>query len=903
MNLPLAWNADFIQSRYERWKSDPHSVPRDWQMFFEGFSLAGTLELGGAPLCDAEHVLRQARVEELVHRYRDLGHLLACLDPLVSCPTSHPLLDPDRMGLGDEDLERIFFTPHLPGMEQAPLKEILGMLRETYCRSVGVEYMHLQDPDERRWLQDRMEPTRNRSVLDGESRRWIWEKLCRASLFEQFLHTRYLGQKRFSAEGAEVVVPALADLLDHSAASGVEEVVLGMAHRGRLNVQVNVLGKPYEAVFCEFEDHYDPDSLVGSGDVKYHHGYMAHVSTRSGRKIRALLADNPSHLESVDPVIEGIARARQDLLGKDGIRRVLPVLIHGDAAFAGQGVVSETLNLSQLEGYLTGGTIHLVINNQIGFTTLPEHARSTRYSTDIAKMLMVPIFHVHGEDPEAAVHVIRLAYDYRFRFHKDVVIDIVCFRRYGHNEGDEPYYTQPTMYERIKDRPPLFRLYGRKLMDEGVLTREEAEESGNRIHRELEDAYRSSRDKTCAAPEMEFYEAWREYHGDLARLPDETGVDSDTLRELARQVHQLPPDLSVHPRLERILRRRAESVSAGEGLDWATGEMLAFASLLDQGISIRLSGQDSRRGTFSQRHGVLVDTRTGACHTPLDRVARRGARLSVYDSMLSENAVLGFEYGYSIADPRPLVLWEAQFGDFANNAQVIIDQYLSSGELKWGRLSGLVLLLPHAYEGQGPEHSSARLERFLQLCAQDNLQVVYPTTPAQYFHLLRRQVLGRVRKPLVVLTPKSLLRHPRAVSSLGELSGGGFRPVLGPGAPTQNPHRILFCTGKVYYDLVERLDSRVESPGIAILRIEQLYPFPENGLREALAGWESAAEWVWVQEEPQNMGAWSYLRPLFEELLPTPVRYVGRPPSASPVTGYHGIYEKEQKRLLEEALG
>ncbi|MCU0586777.1 MAG: 2-oxoglutarate dehydrogenase E1 component [Syntrophobacteraceae bacterium] len=902
MVLAVAQNVELIDSLYQQWKSDPEGSPREWRAFFEGFEFAASSATGMGGVCSREDMLRQARVESLIARHRELGHLLACLDPLETCVLEHPLLSLESFGLGDEDLGHLFHVPSLAGAgEQATLREIVDLLRDTYCHSVGVEYMHLQDPGEKRWLQERMEPARNRSRFSADEKRRILRLLSEAMQFDQFLHNKYLSQKRFSVQGAESMVPLLDGLVRHAAVDGCREVILGMSHRGRLNVQVNNLGKPMEAVFCEFEDSYDPESLVGSGDVKYHKGYLSDVTTPEGHPVRLLLVTNPSHLEAVDPVVEGIARARQERWDDRDTRRVLPVLMHGDAAFAGQGIVAETLNLSQLEGYRTGGTIHVVVNNQIGFTTLPEDARSTRYSTDIAKMLMVPIFHVHGEDPEAVLHVARLAWDYRVRFRKDVVIDLVCYRRYGHNEGDEPYFTQPRMYERIRHRPPVPELYGKVLVGEGVVTEGEVESARKDYLRNLEEAYKAAHEHTCPAPVHGFYESWEGFGESHSPASVESGVDGERLIQLARQCVEVPDGFSVHPKLSRILGRRLESVEAGGPLDWATGEMLAFASLLAEGTAVRLSGQDSRRGTFSQRHTSLFDVKTGESFVPLDHLGEGAAPFFVYDSMLSESAVMGFEYGYALVSPQTLVLWEAQFGDFANNAQGIIDQFISSGEAKWQRLNGLTLLLPHGLEGQGPEHSSARLERFLQLCAGNNMQVCYPTTPAQYFHLLRRQVKQPFRKPLIVMAPKSLLRHPRAVSSVQELSAGGFHEVLRDEAPVESPRRVLLCSGKIHYDLAEKRES-TGSYGHVILRLEQLYPRPDGALRQAVEPFREVKEWLWVQEEPQNMGAWSFVREWLQELTGRKIVYVGRKASPSPATGYHGVHKLEQQEILERAF-
>lgn len=900
MEFSLGLNAEFIDSQYRLWKSDPRSVPRDWQIFFEGFELAGFP--GPSGICDREQVLRQVRVQELIHRYRDLGHLLACLDPLVSCPYNHPLLDLSAFKLSEKDLDRTFYAPRFLHSDRMTLREIVKVLKDTYCRSIGVEYMHLQDPSERLWLQERMEPTRNRPQLSRDEKILILNKLCQATSFEQFLHTTYIGQKRFSIEGAEVVVAMMEALVRRASENGCREMILGMAHRGRLNVQVNILQKLYEDIFCEFEDHYDPVSMVGSGDVKYHKGYLADVRTGGDRLLRILLASNPSHLEAVDPVVEGISRARQEQHGDDAGKIVLPVLIHGDAAFAGEGVVCETLNLSQLEGYSTGGTVHIVINNQIGFTTLPDHARSTRYSTDVAKMLMVPIFHVHGEDPEAACHAIGLAFDYRAEFHKDAVIDVVCFRRYGHNEGDEPYYTQPTMYDRIRERPPLYQVYGDKLIAEGLIAREDIDRVLDGIRQCIEQAYKSVHDKVCAPPVVHFFENWDDIGGDYSHAPAATEVPAETLRSLARKMNIFPDGFSLHPRLKRILDRRVEAVEKGEGIDWATGELLAFASLLVEGVPVRLSGEDSLRGTFSQRHSVLTDTKTGEHFTPLNALSDYQAPYHGYDSMLSENAVLGFEYGYSLVSPNTLVLWEAQFGDFANNAQTIVDQFISSAQYKWQRLSGLTLLLPHGLEGQGAEHSSARLERFLQLCAEDNLQVCNPGTPAQYFHLLRRQMKRSFRKPLIVMTPKSLLRHPLAVSSIGDFASGHFKEVLDDSAEFKKSDRVIVCSGKIYYELLQkRAELRTES--VALVRLEQLYPFPENMAAEVLSKYARAGEWFWVQEEPENMGAWEFVRERLRDAAGREFTYVGREPAATPAVASHRVHLEKQAAIVNLAIG
>jgi len=902
MDIPETLSKDYIDAQYKVWKADPKAVSRDWQFFFEGFEIAGAVERETTDVCDEDHVLRQSRVDALINRYRDIGHFLACLDPLTACPTDHPLLNLSAFNLAVEDLETQFYAESLVNNDRASLKDIVRILKETYCRSIGVELMHLQDPDERRWLQNRMEPRQNRPDLKSEDKLRIMEKLYQAALFEQFLHKKYLGQTRFSIEGAEVIIPMFDALVSWAGMNDCREIILGMAHRGRLNIQTHILNKSYEEIFSEFESCYDPGDTFGAGDVKYHNGYMADIKTHRDVSLRMFLVNNPSHLESVDPVVQGFARARQDILGDTNRNAVLPLLIHGDAAFAGQGIVAETLNMSQLNGYKTGGTIHLVINNQIGYTTLPENARSTRYATDVAKMLMVPIFHVHGENPEAAVHVVRLVAEYRKTFNKDVVIDVICYRRYGHNEGDEPYFTQPLMYERIRGRRPLNEVYARLLLEQGLTKPENLDVLEENINKDLEEALEVVRASVCVFPQSRYYENWKNFHGNYTHDPVETGVSSKTLTSLARKLNTVPSDFSLNTKLIRLLKNRLKSVEKKENIDWANAEALAFGSLLTEGLPIRLSGQDSGRGTFSQRHSVLFDTQTGEEYTPLNALGKRQAPFSVYDSMLSEAGIMGFEYGFSMAQPLGLVIWEAQFGDFANNAQSIIDLYIASGESKWQRLSGLVLLLPHGWEGLGPEHSSARLERFLQLCAEDNIQVCNLTTPAQYFHLIRRQAKSNFRKPLILLAPKSLLRHPLAVSNLKDMTSGSFREVVDDPDRLKSVRRILFCSGKIFYELLQRR-RKIKNSDAAIVRLEQFYPFPETQLKTAIQKYKQAKKYFWVQEEPENMGAWFFVRPRLENLTGKSFEYVGRKAAPSPATGFPNIYRKEQTAIIDNALG
>jgi 2-oxoglutarate dehydrogenase E1 component len=901
-------NLELIEDQYQRWKGDPGSVEESWRQFFEGFELAMALAPASAPTGDGQIDLDAARcqagVTRLVDAYREIGHYLAQLDPLHLAPTreSHELLALSEFGLTEADLDRTFYT-QLQDPPRATLRELIAILRETYCRAIGVEYMHIRDNRIRHWLQERMEPIRNRPHQDIRRKRRIIYKLNAAELFETFLATHYMGQKRFSLEGGEMLIPLLDAIVEGSARFGVREIVLGMPHRGRLNVLANILDKPYGMIFSEFEGNL-PETVAGDGDVKYHLGFSADHVTADGQVIHLSLTPNPSHLEAVNPVVEGRMRAKQRRF-KDRDRKLgIPILIHGDAAFAGQGLVAETLNLSQLKGYRTGGTIHIVVNNQIGFTTAPDDSRSTRYCTDVAKMIEVPIFHVNGEDPEAVVHVGELALEFRETFGRDVVIDMVCYRRHGHNEGDEPAFTQPLMYDKIRDRPTIRELYTEHLIMTGELSVDEAETIAETFRDKMEAVFKEVHegDRAAQATQHGFSAHWSGLSPHYSFAPVETGAPREFLERVARAQVEIPKCFHLNPKMERILAARAKAMLEGP-VDWASAEALAFGTLLLEGTPVRLSGQDSRRGTFSQRHAVLVDTVTGERYIPLKNLAPEQAELCVYDSLLSEAAVLGFDYGYSLDEPHMLILWEAQFGDFANGAQVIIDQFIASAESKWGRASGLVMLLPHGYEGQGPEHSSARLERFLSLCAEDNIQVVNATTPAQYFHLLRRQVRRNFRKPLVVMTPKSLLRHKQAVSTPDELTSGRFREVLDDPAESERARRVVICSGKVYYDLLARREQWGKTREVALVRLEQYYPWPAEALKSALARYRQAREWVWAQEESQNMGGWTFVAPRLRDLLDVNVEYVGRDASASPATGSHAVHEREQAELVEAALG
>jgi 2-oxoglutarate dehydrogenase E1 component len=848
-----------------------------------------------------EAIIKHGRVLRMINAYRVRGHLIADLDPLGDEPQYHPELDPEFYDLTMWDWDRKFIIGDLLGTADGSLKpntlrEILDTLRATYCGRIGVEYMNIQDPEQKRWLQERMEPTRNSEPLAPERKHRLLQKLIRSHAFEKFLHARFVGHKRFSLEGGETLIPILDQLLEAAAADGATECVMGMSHRGRLNVVTQTIGKAFERIFAQFEGNPDPLAPQGSGDVKYHLGATGRHVTADGKVVDITLSPNPSHLEAVDPVVEGIARAKQDMVGGDeGRRRILPVLIHGDAAFAGQGVVAETLNLSQLHGYRTGGTVHIIVNNQIGFTTPVDDARSSPYPTDVAKMGQAPIVHVNGDDPEASARAVRLAFAYRQEFHRDVVIDMFCYRRHGHNEGDEPSFTNPRMYSKIRNHAPVAELYAEKLVREGAVTAEEVEAMRKEADAELERAFARA-DEPSQALQPATVDRRQTAPG-----AKPTSVSDEVVQTIGRALLQEPPDVDVHPKLVKFLDHRRALLEGKSDLDWATAEALAFGALALEGHTVRLSGQDSARGTFSQRHMVLHDDDTDSNWIALQHVSPDQGPVYAIDSPLSEAAVLGFEYGYSIAAPEALVMWEAQFGDFVNGAQVHIDQFLAGGEAKWGQPSGVVLLLPHGYEGQGPEHSSARLERFLQLAAEDNLQVAAPTTPAQYFHLLRRQVRESVRKPLVVMTPKSLLRHARAVSPLDALTEGRFRPVIEDPAGA-DVTRILLCSGKVYYDLARARDEAGREDA-AVIRMEQLYPFPREELAQVLER-HPQADTVWVQEEPKNMGAWAFLALRFADAFPKRrLRYVGRAESASTATGYYNTHTREQERLVGEALG
>jgi 2-oxoglutarate dehydrogenase E1 component len=941
-------NAAFISDLYAKWAAEPASVDPSFAELFAALNDEARSILtdamgaswaprhyefgepepvkpaakGAAPVVagPTEEQVRTATKDALralmmIRTYRVRGHLEAKLDPLgLQVPRPHPELDPKTYGFTEADLDRPIFIDNVLGLETATVREILSILRETYCGPVAVEFMHIQDPDQKAWIQRRVEGAPWLRSFDAAGKKAILQQLIEAEGFETFCQKRYVGTKRFGLEGGEVTIPALHTVIKTAAAAGVKEVAIGMPHRGRLNTLVNIVKKPFTQVFSEFGgESFKPDDVQGSGDVKYHLGTSTDLEI-NGHSVHLSLQPNPSHLEAVDPVVVGKVRARQDMYGDTRARRsVMGILMHGDAAFAGQGLVYEQLAMSQLIGYRTGGTVHLVVNNQIGFTTVPAHAYSGLYCTDVAKCVQSPILHVNGDNAEAVVWCAQMATEFRMQFGVDIVLDIVCYRRHGHNETDEPAFTQPIMYRAIRDMKTTRTLYGEKLIAEGVISAEEAKGMWDGFNQTLEDAYKGAQSFKVNKAD------WLEGHWSGLQQPqcqsewidDPTDVATDVLKTVGEALARVPENFDLNPKIARQLEAKRTAIETGEGIDWATGEALAFGSLLLEGHRVRLSGEDVQRGTFSQRHAVLIDQTNQNEYVPMNNIAPDQAKIEIYNSLLSEQGVLGFEYGYTLADPRTLVLWEAQFGDFANGAQVIIDQFLASGETKWLRMSGLTLLLPHGYEGQGPEHSSARLERYLQLCAERNMTVGNLTTPGNYFHALRRQLKRNFRKPLVLMTPKSLLRHKLAVSTLAEFATGShFRTVIGEIdaiAAGDQVTRVVLCSGKVYYDLLaERREQGANN--VAIVRVEQLYPFPAISLPKELAKYPNA-DVVWCQEEPENMGAWSFVDRKIEQVLSAlnvkarRPAYVGREAAASPATGQARKHTEQQAALVKSALG
>ncbi|WP_422648471.1 2-oxoglutarate dehydrogenase E1 component [Cupriavidus sp. H18C1] len=926
-------NAPYVEELYEAYLQNPASVPDNWRAYFDAMqnvpAANGTAsrDIPHAPIvasfaerakqgpirtivasADADMGRKRVAATQLIAAYRNIGSHWADLDPLKRQERPPlPDLDPAFYGFSEADLDIVFNASNTYfGKESMSLRELLQNLRETYCSSIGAEFMYISDQAQKRWWQERLESTRARPVFTAEKKKHILERLTAAEGLERFLHTKYVGQKRFSLEGGESFIAAMDELIQRAGKQGVQEIVIGMAHRGRLNVLVNTLGKMPADLFAEFEGKHVDD--LPAGDVKYHKGFSSDVSTEGG-PVHLSLAFNPSHLEIVNPVVEGSAKARQERRGESGHREVLPVQVHGDAAFAGQGVVMETLNLAQTRGYGTGGTMHIVINNQIGFTTSdPRDARSTLYCTDVVKMIEAPVLHVNGDDPEAVVFAMQLAVDYRMEFKKDVVVDIICFRKLGHNEQDTPAVTQPLMYKKISAHPGTRKVYADKLATQNVVPADFGDELV-KAYRAAMDAGKHTVDPVLSNFKNKFAVDWMPFLNRKWTDAADTAVPVTELKRLAERITTIPEQFKLHPLVEKVIKDRANMGRGDQPLDWGMGEHLAFASLVASGYPVRITGQDAGRGTFTHRHAVLHDQNRerwdAGSYVPLQNVSEGQAPFTVIDSVLSEEAVLGFEYGYSTAEPNALVIWEAQFGDFVNGAQVVIDQFISSGEVKWGRASGLTLMLPHGYEGQGPEHSSARIERFLQLCADHNMQVCQPTTPAQIFHLLRRQMIRLFRKPLVIMTPKSLLRNKDAVSPLSDLAKGHFETVIGEHEElnASKVKRVIMCSGKVYYDLVATRKERGASD-VAIIRLEQLYPFPHKAVAAELKKYPNATEIVWCQDEPQNQGAWFFVQHYIMENMTEGQKlgYAGRPASASPAVGYYAKHNEQQKALLDAAF-
>ena len=911
-------NIEILEDLYNKYKADPNSVDTKWQQAFQEIDSTPDNQLlrtssssiaaprpaypSGSQTnkSSGSQLIADGRVYDLINAYRTYGHLMAKTNPVTPNSTQEPYeLRLETHGFHPDERFNAFATCGIMDQPEATLQTIIDVLKSIYSDKIGIEYIEVHSPEMEKWIQERIEPSRFTIDLPIEQKKMILQHLNRSELFESFLQTKYTGQKRFSLEGSETLIPMLEAIVETGSKSGLEDFVIGMAHRGRLNVLANILKKSYSEIFSEFEEGYIPNSFEGSGDVKYHKGFFSEVETSDGKRVSISLPANPSHLEAVDPVVEGQVRAKQTKKNDlEHQKKVIPILIHGDAALSGQGVVYETMQFGKLPGYCTGGTIHIVINNQIGFTTLPKESRSTLYCTDIALAFGSPVFHVNAEDPEGCIYATNLAVELRQKFHCDVFIDLISYRKYGHNETDEPAFTQPLEYQIIRKKKPIREIYRDNLIKEGELEKDLAEKLETEFKQTLQEAQKQIKS---------FHAEWNEKNNNadskvdlLAPFP--TGVSAELLSTLAERTTTIPEGFNIHPKLENLLKEHRAMVQEGANvrpIDWSMGELLAYASLLWEGVPIRLSGQDSCRGTFSHRHAIWVDQVEERCYSPLSNLKPGQGRFDVYNSPLSEYAVLGFEFGYSISYPESLTIWEAQFGDFCNGAQIIIDQFISTAEQKWGRKSGLTMFLPHGYEGQGPEHSSARMERFLALAGNQNMQIVDPTTPAQFFHLLRRQILRDVRKPLIVFTPKGLLRYPQCVSKLSDLTQGCFQEIIDDPAAPKSPKRIAFCTGRVYYDLIAAR-AKIKSDDLAIIRIEQLYPLHIEKLKELISKYQGFQDCFWVQEEPSNMGAWHFIHPRLSELLPKNVqlRYIGRSRSASPAVGSHALHNKELAAII-----
>lgn len=923
-------NIDLLEELYTHYRQNPDSVELQWKTIFDeleasDISLAGkhvkqkTPNLPSHPTLEPEHtgdksvlyypkveissVGPDLRIQMLIDAYRTYGHLAANTNPINTSEVPLPKqLEIENFGFCRQDLSLSFNSCGLFDEESCPLLNIVNGLKAIYCDKIGYEYMNVHSNELRDWLQKKIEHHRFRQQFSIDQKMKILDSLNRSEVFESFIHTKYVGQKRFSLEGGETLIPMLSSLIDTGAALNIDEYIIGMAHRGRLNVLANIFDKSYADIFSEFEDSYIPASVEGSGDVKYHSGFYSELKTLNGHEIQLTLVPNPSHLESVDPVVEGQTFARQILREDDTLHeKVIPILIHGDAALAGQGVVYETLQLSQLEGYATGGTIHVVINNQIGFTTLPKFSRSTKYATDIALIFGAPVFHVNAEDPEACVFVANLAVELRQKFHLSVFIDLVCYRKYGHNETDEPAFTQPLQYQLIRKKRPICEIYREELIQQGVLKKQVAEELEANFKKKLQDALQENKQNSSI---VNNHVKEVQTKSNEAFQTVETAVSKQVLHEVCKQICQVPDGFTPHPKLTMLLKERFNMLKEGGDvhfIDWGMAEMLAYGTILDGGIPVRISGQDCCRGTFSHRHALLMDQTKDVGYISLNHIKKGQGRFDIHNSPLSEYAVLGFEFGYSVATPKGLTIWEAQFGDFANGAQIIIDQYISTCEQKWSEVSGLTLLLPHGFEGQGPEHSSARIERFLTLCGENNMRIVNPTSPAQFFHLLRRQALSQSVKPLIVFTPKGLLRHPSCVSRLEDFETGTFKEIIDDPVQRKKTRRLVLCSGRIYYDLVQERDKMLIDD-MAIVRIEQLYPFDMETLKAIISKCQGLEECIFVQEEPSNMGAWNFIRSRISEILPKNIdlRYIGRSRSASPAVGSHVIHKREHLNILKD---
>lgn len=906
-SIASRWNADLIDQNYSIWLNEPTQLDAEWRAFFEGFELAQgaspASKNGAATAGDEDFITKQSRAIGLIYAYRSNGHTIAKVNPLAKERPTNPRLTLERLGFTEADLDRLFHTGNYLGGVEMTLRELIERLEKTYCHTIGAEYIHIQETPKRRWIQARIEPECFIPRFSKDEKMRILRAILEAETFEHFLQTRFVGQKRFSLEGGETLIACLESILERSEKNQVDEIVMGMAHRGRLNVLANFLGKSFDYILREFSENYIPNAIYGDGDVKYHLGFETRRKTSSGHEVELRLAANPSHLEAVDPVVQGKARARQRIRGDLERKRVLPILIHGDAAIAGQGIVAEVFNFSQLGGYRTGGTIHIVVNNQIGFTTGPQDARSSRYCTDVAKIVEAPIFHVNGNDPLAVIAAVETAFDYRQTFGCDVVIDMYCWRKHGHNESDEPAFTQPVLYKTISSMPPIGRSLAERLVASGEFTQEEVDAVVEQYLQRLEAAFTAAKALEQEAPLDPFEGSNAMEQAPYNFKGYDTAVSKKTLAHIVKKHTEFPEGFHLNRKIERQMAARFKSFEDDSGIDWGLGEALAIGSLLMDGTPVRISGQDSKRGTFSHRHAVVYDEETRERYCNLLDLSEDQAQFCVHNSLLSEAAVLGFDYGYSLDYPQMLCIWEAQFGDFVNGAQVIIDQFISSSESKWGRLSGIVMLLPHGYEGQGPEHSSARLERFLQACAENNIQVCNLTTPAQLFHVLRRQMKRAFKKPLIIMSPKSLLRHKECVSKIADFTDDEFWSIIDDSSVTKkNTKRLILCSGKVYYDL-KAFRSEHKIKDAALLRMEQFYPFNDQLLQKIINKYPADSEIVWCQEEPKNMGGWTFIAPRLTETLERPVRYAGRRSAASPAVGSLAKHKHEQNKLLKAAFG